>query len=71
MDRIYVESRMLLSVGYDRETSTLEVEFRGGGVYQYFGVPETVYDGLLSAGSKGGYFDDNIKKAGYPYARVG
>ena len=71
MDREPVESSNLASVGYDESSSTLEIEFRHGDIYQYSAVPLSVYQGLMSASSKGQYFDQNIKKAGYPYARVG
>jgi ATP-dependent DNA helicase RecG len=53
MKRIPVESSSLASVGYDREISTLEVEFRNGGCYQYFPVPQRVFEQLMAAPSKG------------------
>jgi len=71
MERVPVDSTDLSTVGYEAETSTLEIEFRKGGIYQYFGVPQEVYEGLMSAGSKGQFFNQNIKKAGYPYSKVG
>ena len=71
MKRQAVESSNLASVGYDAETQTLEVEFKHGGVYQYYNVLISVYDGLMNASSHGQYFDRNIKKAGYRYAKVG
>ncbi len=71
MERVQVDSTDLATVGYETETSTLEVEFRKGGIYQYFGVPQEVYEGLMSAGSKGQFFNQHIKKAGYPYSKVG
>ena len=40
---------------------TLEVEFNSGAVYQYQGVPQSENDALMSAGSKGTYFNANIK----------
>lgn len=70
MERVGVSSSSLVSVGYDSSISTLEVEFHGGAIYQYFGVPQSHHDGLLGAGSKGGYLDANIKKGGYSYARI-
>lgn len=70
MERIYVSSSNLRSVGYDPNTQTLEIEFNNGGIYQYTGVPQGVYDGLMAAGSHGSYFDAHIKKRGYPYHRV-
>jgi len=59
MNRTYVSSTDLVSVGY--ENGILEIEFKGNNVYQYFNVPQSVYNGLLSAGSKGTYFHSHIK----------
>jgi len=71
MERIPVSSSNLASVGYDPTSATLEIEFRSSGIYQYYGVPEDVYEGLMGAGSKGTFFDQSIKKAGYSYRKVG
>jgi len=71
MYRAYVESSNIASVGYDPPSATLEVEFHNSGIYQYFGVPVHVYEELISAGSKGSYFYVNVKKAGYPYSKMG
>lgn len=71
MVRKYVSSSNLSSVGYDSSTNTLEIEFNSGGIYQYYGVPELKYIGLMSASSHGQYFDRYIKKAGYSYRKVG
>ncbi len=62
MERKLVSSSNLHSVGYDSVSGTLEIKFIKSGVYQYFNVPSTIYDGLLAAYSKGGYFDDRIKE---------
>ena len=70
MDRIPVQSSNLASVGYDSSISMLEIEFNNGGIYQYYGVPQEIYEGLMNAGSKGTYFHQNIKMAGYPYTKV-
>ncbi|MGH9891236.1 MAG: KTSC domain-containing protein [bacterium] len=69
MDRTSVTSSVIVSVGYDAASQTLEIEFRSGRVYQYFGVPEHVYSGLMGAASRGNYFDTHIRDAGYQYAR--
>ncbi len=71
MERIAVESSTIASVGYEAETTTLEVAFHRSGVYQYYGVPAEVFEGLLHASSKGSFFDQMVKKPGYPYRRVG
>lgn len=70
MERVPVQSSNLSSVGYDPDTLTLEVEFQHGGVYQYFGVPGHVYEGLIGAASKGSFFHQNIKMAGFANQKV-
>jgi len=70
MERQSVESSNLASIGYDAENEVLEIEFNNGGVYQYFDVPENVYEELMSASSHGQYFDRNIEKAGYEFKKM-
>lgn len=70
MNRVAVTSSNLLEVGYDSATSTLEVAFKRGGVYQYSGVPSYIHEGIMAAASPGGYFDVNVKKAGYVASKV-
>ena len=70
MQRTPVSSSNLRSVGYDPETSTLEVEFMHGGVYSYSNVPASEYNGLMSASSHGSYFNANIRKGSYSYRKV-
>jgi len=67
MQRTSVCSSNLASVGYNLECRILEVEFLSGSVYQYFGVPVSLYHGLMSAASKGSYLDTYIKKGGFAY----
>jgi len=67
MKRNPVTSSTLASVGYDAPSRTLEIEFRNGRVYQYFDVPQEVYEGLLSADSVGRYFIAQIRDR-YRYA---
>jgi hypothetical protein len=61
MDREEVVSSNIESIGYDDGEQTLEVEFRGGSVYQYFDVPAEVYQGLMDAGSSGSFLAREIK----------
>ncbi|WP_354636998.1 KTSC domain-containing protein (plasmid) [Morganella morganii] len=56
---------------YDPATHVLEIAFHSSGIYQYSGVPPHIHSGLMNASSKGQYFDAHIKKAGYPYRKVG
>lgn len=69
MNRIPVSSSNITSIGYDQKTQTLEVEFLKGSVYQYFDVPQAVYEEFISAESKGKYLAHQIK-GNYRYARV-
>jgi hypothetical protein len=66
---IQVSSTNLSRVRYDDSLLTLEIEFQGGRVYQYFDVPAHVFDGLLRADSHGTFFNAQIKGY-YRYARV-
>lgn len=70
MERQHVSSSNLESVGYDPETQILEIEFLNGGLYQYFNVPERIYNGLMAASSHGSYFDQYVKKGGYRYQKI-
>ena len=62
MDRKLVSSSNLHSVGYDTATSTLEIKFHKSGIYQYFNVPESIYNRLMYSASKGSFFDEHIKE---------
>lgn len=69
MERSPVSSSNVESVGYEKDSETLEVEFKNGTLYQYFDVPQQIFDGLISADSVGGYLAQNIKGV-YRYSRV-
>jgi hypothetical protein len=69
MTRQPVRSTSLRSVGYDAEHGLLEIEFRSGNVYQYSGVPEETYSGLMTAPFIGSFFHKNIKDR-YPCLRI-
>lgn len=69
MERQSVKSSNLASIGYDEENEILEVEFKNGGVYQYFDVPENVYDELMNADSHGVYFSSNIRNE-YEFEKI-
>lgn len=62
MEREPVNSSNLVSVGYDPASETLEVEFKSG-VYQYYNLPQFMYDQLMQAPSIGIFFNANIKNA--------
>ena len=69
MERENVDSSTIVSIGYDTGSETLEVEFKNGGVYQYYNVPNNIYDLLMQSESKGKFLHINIKNA-FPYSRI-
>jgi len=69
MGRQPVRSSNLAAVGYDPESRILEIEFPDSGVYQYFDVPQSVYDDLMSAPSHGKFFHAHIRNK-YRYAKI-
>lgn len=56
-----VQSTTLATVSYDQARQLLWLEFRSHAVYCYFGVPPELHQGLLTAPSKGAYFNRNIR----------
>ncbi len=62
MERL-VSSSNLASVGYDAGSETLEVEFRNGHIYEYYNVPQVMFDALMQAPSTGSFFNANIRNA--------
>jgi hypothetical protein len=70
MDRINLDaSSSIASVGYDSETLTMEVEFTNGNIYQYFDVPQGVYEELITAESAGHFLNAQVRDA-FRYARL-
>lgn len=58
----YFSSTAVHRAEYNSKTMTLQIWFTGsGGPYDYYGVPVSVYNGLLAAGSKGTYFNLYIR----------
>ena len=60
MDRQFVKSSNIHSIGYDLESQTLEVKFKWGGLYHYFNVEEYEFVELMTASSVGKYFNKYI-----------
>ncbi len=70
MNREYIESSMITSIGYDPNCSILEVEFKSGAVWQYFDYPEFLWYEFRNSESKGKFFHREIKNQ-YSENRVG
>jgi len=67
--RLSLESTLLASAVYFAESAVLELEFRDGARYRFYGVPAADFQQLLASDSKGGYFNRSIRNR-FPYQRV-
>jgi hypothetical protein len=56
-----LDSSSLAAAGYDPSHNQLDIAFRHGGLYRYFGVPRRTYRALLHAESKGQFFTGQIR----------
>ena len=63
-----VESTAVKMIGYDGEAEEAYVEYLGGGLYAYEGVPAGVFEELANAESKGTFVNAVIKE--YPFREV-
>jgi hypothetical protein len=62
-------STAIRDMSYDATTQVLEVEFTTGAVYEYFGVPPTVYRDFRAAPSRGRYFAYHFRDR-FPYRKT-
>jgi hypothetical protein len=69
MRREPVDSSTLASVGYDETQFLLELEFRSGELYQYLGPLNNIHRELMTAESKGRFFNQHIRDR-FPYVRL-
>jgi len=63
------DSSNIEAIGYDHDSSTLQVEFKKGGMYHYFDVPDHVFEAFKNADSQGKYLANSIKGA-FRYSRA-
>lgn len=56
-----MRSSAITRVEYDTDSQELLVTFPDGRTYSHVGVPQDVYDGLVSASSAGRYYHAVIK----------
>ncbi len=57
-------------IGYDQDASILEIESKGGEIWQYFDFPETIWYEFESSESKGKFFQREIENQ-YAESRIG
>lgn len=68
--RLPVESACIASIAFSIEENVLQLEFRNGLAYEYFGVPASLHADLLSAQSKGAFVTRFIR-GHFPFRRLG
>lgn len=54
-------SKQVKVIRYFDDTQILEIVFIGNKTYQYYNVPETIYEGALTAESIGKYVNEHVK----------
>ena len=62
------QSSNVAGFSYNEATQVLTVQFNSGNRYDYYDVPEQIFEGMNSAESKGKYLNAKIK-GHYRYAR--
>ena len=71
MHRTAVTSSNVKSVGFDRASGVLEVEYLNGNVYHYPETKPEDYAALLASKSKGRHLQQHFVKAGRAYQKLG
>lgn len=69
MNRKTAHPTYIFAAGYDQNTNTLEVELQSGAVFQYYDLPQKIYDEFEKAKSKTRYYNSNIRDV-YAFSRV-
>ncbi|WP_460357920.1 MULTISPECIES: KTSC domain-containing protein [unclassified Pseudomonas] len=61
MQMIAVYSRAIIAIGYDAGTKQMRISFHQGHSYDFFDVPLAIHNGLISAVSKGAYYNQHVR----------
>ena len=60
---------IISAIGYSPKSQTLEVVFSNEAAYQFYNVPEELYEQLMQSGVKENYFREHIRYV-YSFSRV-
>ena len=63
------ESSKIVRFAYDVQAQVLAVEFKSGSTYNYYDIPEIIFEQMKAASSKGQFLAQQVKGS-YRYARV-
>jgi len=70
MIKNWIASNIIFQLGYDEKSETLEVEFKNKEIYNYYLVPNEVYNEFMKSGQeRDNYFKEKIEK-GYQSTRI-
>lgn len=58
---IRVSSSAITAIGYDPISMRMKIQFVQGDTYDFCRVPAHVFESLLNARSKGGFYNDHIR----------
>ncbi len=61
MEMVVIKSKAISAVGYDPTTKKMKIKFIQGKTYDFCRVPEQIFNELLSATSKGTYYNAHIR----------
>lgn len=61
MEMTPVHSTTIEAVGYGPHTRRMRIRFEQGRAYDFCGVPQHIFEGLMSAPSKGTYYNEHIR----------
>lgn len=61
MEMIPVYSKAITAIGYDAGTKQMRIRFQQGHSYDFYNVPLSIHNGLISAVSKGAYYNQHIR----------
>ena len=63
------QSTSIARFGYDEASRALLIEYKNGHEYRYLGVPDSIFEDMKSAPSKGQFVNQSVKGT-YPYEEV-
>jgi len=69
MNRTAITANGIAQVGYEQGSEILEIEFTSGKVFQFFNVPEKMFNQFMNTPQKEFYYERNIYER-FPYKRV-
>lgn len=70
MMKVNISSSLIKTVCYDISESTLIVEYVKGSIFHFYQVPQSEYEGLLTAKSPGRFFMRRIANSHYLFNKI-